>query len=119
MGCTHVIREIDIHADFAQLTINFWITPNISNLNKDSGGLIIHDRAVTKEWDFISYNSDSIKMREEMKKSKDKKTIIPYKENRAVLFKSSLLHETDNYEFKEGYENRRINVTILFGHRKK
>ena len=56
-------------------------------------------------------------MREEIKKSKGKKTIIPYKENRAVLFNSSLLHESDNYEFKEGYENRRINITILFGKR--
>ena len=43
--------------------------------------------------------------------------MIPYNENRAVIFNSNLFHETDNYEFKEGYENRRINITLLFGSR--
>ena len=112
-----LVSGINIHADFAEITINFWISPDDANLNKDSGGIIIHHVSVPKEWHFNSYNSNVIKMQEELTKAKGKKTIIPYKENRAVLFKSSLLHETDNYEFKEGYENRRINVTILFGKR--
>ena len=43
---------------------------------------------------------------------------IVYKGNRAVIFNSNLFHETDSYEFKEGYENRRINVTMLFGDRR-
>jgi len=50
-------------------------------------------------------------------RSSDEKLIIPYNENRVVLFNSNLIHETDKYEFKEGYENRRINVTMLFGRR--
>ena len=41
--------------------------------------------------------------------------MIPYNEKREVIFNSNLFHETDSYEFKEGYENRRINVTLLFG----
>ena len=57
--------------------------------------------------------------REELKKSKGNTKVIPYRENRAVIFNSNLFHETDNYEFKEGYENRRVNVTLLFGHREK
>ena len=56
-------------------------------------------------------------MEEELKKSKGGTKIIPYNENRAVVFNSNLFHETDNYEFKEGYENRRINLTMLFGNR--
>ena len=40
---------------------------------------------------------------------------MPYRCNQAVLFNSSLFHETDSLRFKEGYENRRINVTYLFG----
>ena len=46
-----------------------------------------------------------------------KKTIVPHNENRAVIFNSNLFHETDNIKFKAGYENRRINVTLLFGRR--
>jgi hypothetical protein len=34
-----------------------------------------------------------------------------------VLFNSDLFHKTDSYRFKPGYENRRVNVTILYGDR--
>jgi hypothetical protein len=40
---------------------------------------------------------------------------IPYKQNRAVLFDSALFHHTDKFKFKKGYENRRINLTLLYG----
>lgn len=33
---------------------------------------------------------------------------------RVVMFDSRLLHESDKFKFKEGYENRRINLTFLF-----
>ena len=55
-----------------------------------------------------------LKKREELKKSKGNTKVIPHNENRAVVFNSNLFHETDSYEFKEGYENRRINVTLLY-----
>jgi hypothetical protein len=34
-----------------------------------------------------------------------------------VLFNSDLFHSTDEISFREGYENRRINITLLFGQR--
>ena len=40
---------------------------------------------------------------------------IPYRYNRAAIFDSKRLHATDKYYFKEGYENRRINLTLLYG----
>jgi hypothetical protein len=42
---------------------------------------------------------------------------VPYRANRAVIFDSDLFHETDVIHFKPGYENRRINVTLLYGRR--
>jgi hypothetical protein len=42
---------------------------------------------------------------------------IPYRQNRAVIFNSDLFHETDRISFRGGYENRRINVTLLYGKR--
>ena len=42
---------------------------------------------------------------------------VPYRANRAVIFDSDLFHETDEIHFREGYENRRINVTFLYGWR--
>jgi hypothetical protein len=32
-----------------------------------------------------------------------------------VIFDSTLFHATDAFRFAPGYENRRVNVTLLFG----
>jgi len=34
-----------------------------------------------------------------------------------VIFNSDLFHETGEINFRGGYENRRINITMLFGKR--
>jgi tetratricopeptide (TPR) repeat protein len=108
---------IRAHADFAAINVNFWITPQSANLDPSSGGLIVYNAEAPLEWDFKTYNNDVEKIREEILKSNQKKTVVPYNENRAVIFNSNLFHETDKIEFREGYENRRINVTMLFGTR--
>lgn len=45
----------------------------------------------------------------------DANLTVPYKANRMVLFDSSLYHRTDDFRFKRGYRNRRINLTYLYG----
>jgi hypothetical protein len=42
---------------------------------------------------------------------------VPYRANRAVIFDSDLFHATDRPLFREGYLNRRVNVTLLYGGR--
>ena len=108
---------IKAHADFAAVNVNFWITPKSANLDPSSGGLVVYNAEAPLEWDFKSYNNNDEKIREEILKCGQKKTIVPYNENRVVIFNSNLFHETDNIKFKDGYENRRINVTMLFGQR--
>ena len=66
--------------------------------------------------DFKKYNTDQASMREFLAKHNSKKIVVPYSENRVVMFNSDLFHQTDTIEFKDGYENRRINVTMLFGY---
>jgi hypothetical protein len=39
----------------------------------------------------------------------------PYRANRAVIFDSDLFHASDRPHFREGYLNRRINITLLYG----
>ena len=111
------LRGINVHADFAAINVNFWVTPKEANLNQKNGGLIVYDVEAPADWNFNTYNNNEKRIREELKKSKGKTKVIKYNENRAVVFNSNLFHETDSYEFKEGYKNRRINVTILFGRR--
>ena len=111
------LTGINVHADFAAVNVNFWITPNSANLSTNSGGLIVYKEEAPLDWNFKLYNQNRTKIREFLAKHDSGKMVVPYAENRVVLFNSDLFHETDTLEFKTGYENRRINVTMLFGNR--
>ena len=107
-----------IHADFAAINVNFWITPDDANLDPKSGGLVIWDKAAPLDWNFAKYNGDTTAAREFLAEAGARSVTIPYRSNRAVIFDSDLFHETDRIVFKEGYVNRRINITLLYGERK-
>ena len=108
---------IGIHADFARLNLNFWITPDEYNNNKDGSGLKVYDIPAPDDWSFAKYNNNTKEIYKFLSSRNAKCKIIPYKFNRAVLFNSAYFHETDKIDFKEGYEGRRINMTYLFGDR--
>jgi Tfp pilus assembly protein PilF len=108
---------IRVHADFAAVNVNFWITPDEANLDPDHGGLVVWDVAAPLEWDFMRYNAAEGDIRDYLRKTGARSITIPYRANRAVIFDSDLFHETDAIHFRDGYENRRINVTMLYGRR--
>ena len=115
--CNNQMKGIKIHADFAAININFWITPDKANLNKNTGGLLIWDKEAPKNWDFDKYNNNHLAIKNFLKKKKSKMKRIKYKSNRVIIFNSNLFHASDNFNFKKNYENRRINITLLYGKR--
>ena len=115
--CNNQMKGIKIHADFAAININFWITPDKANLNKKTGGLLIWDKEAPKNWDFEKYNNNHLAIKNFLKKKKSKMKRIKYKSNRVIIFNSNLFHASDNFNFKKNYENRRINITLLYGKR--
>ena len=110
-------KGIKIHADTAAVNLNFWITPDDANLNEENGGLVIYSREAPLDWNFEDFNSEKglPRMMEFLKDSDEVR--VPYRQNRLVMFNSNLFHYSDKFEFKSGYENRRINLTFLFGRR--
>ena len=116
---------IDIHADFAAVNVNFWITPTTANRDYDeekdigkTGGMWIWDKGAPVDWDFNRYNGDDKnEVTEYLEKNKAKAVYIPYKYNRCVLFDSNLFHKTADVNFFPGFDNKRINITLLFGQR--
>jgi Tfp pilus assembly protein PilF len=106
---------IEVHADFAAINVNFWITPDDANLDPKSGGIVIWDKAAPLDWDFAKYNANTALAREFLAHAGARSVTVPYRSNRAVIFDSNLFHETDRIVFKEGYLNRRINITLLYG----
>jgi tetratricopeptide (TPR) repeat protein len=110
---------IKVHADFAAVNVNFWITPDDANLDPATGGLSVWDVAAPLDWGFDRYNSHETPIRAFLAQSGARATKIPYRCNRAVIFDSDLFHETDVMSFRAGYDNRRINITLLYGIREK
>ena len=110
-------KGINVHADFAIHNLNFWITPDEYNNNKNSGGLKVYDVPAPDNWTFKNYNINGNKIYKFLKENNANCINVPYKFNRAVLFNSAYFHETDEIDFKNEYEGRRINNTYLFGKR--
>jgi tetratricopeptide (TPR) repeat protein len=110
-------KGINVHADFALVNLNFWITPDAHNLAPGSGGLKVYDVPSPKDWHFKAYNENKERIYAFLEANKANSVNVPYRCNRAVLFNSAYFHETDEIHFAEGYESRRINVTYLFGTR--
>ena len=108
---------IEVHADQAAVNVNFWITPDEANLDPDHGGLVVWDKAAPLDWDFTQFNADIPAARHFLESAGARPITIPYRANRAVIFDSDLFHETDAIRFREGFENRRINCTLLYGFR--
>ena len=106
-----------LHADFAAVNVNFWLTPAEANLEPDTGGMDIYDSNAPLWWDFLSYNGRADLMRSLLADRRATVRKIPYRENRALVFNSDLFHATQGVNFARGYTNRRINVTFLFGDR--
>ena len=116
---------IDIHADFAAVNVNFWITPTKANRDYDeekdigkTGGMWIWDTGAPPDWDFTRYNGDDKTEVLKLLEEKDSSAVyVPYKYNRCVMFDSNLFHKTADVNFLPGFDNKRINVTMLFGQR--
>ena len=66
---------------------------------------------------FQDYNLDPAPLERLVAREGRAPVRVPYRCNRAVIFDSSLIHESGGVCFRSGYANRRINVTLLFGER--
>jgi hypothetical protein len=103
------------------VTFDFWNTQDEANLQPDSGGLITYTKEQPLDWDWQRCNldKDDPATRTEIDNflcSADS-TTIAYRSNRALLLHSNLFHCSDGFHFKDDYQSRRMNVTLLFGER--
>ncbi|MDB9843091.1 tetratricopeptide repeat protein [Porticoccaceae bacterium] len=117
----NTLAGIGVHGDDAAINVNFWITPKAANLNAKSGGLVVYDAEAPSQWDFKKINNPTNieRLCQHIQDQGDNKTVVPYNENRVCIFNSNLLHQMDSFEFMDGYDCRRIAVTMLFGRRKR
>lgn len=107
----------NIHADFAAVNVNFWVTPTASNLDPATGGMTVYDVTAPLSWSFNTYNERPDLIESYLGQHNARAIHIPYRENRAIVFNSDLFHATEPVQFRPEYEHRRINITMLYGDR--
>ena len=103
------------HADNSAINVNFYIAPDSANLDPAHGGMEIWDVAAPDAATMRRYNGDEAAVRAFLAASGARSTIVPHRRNRAIFFRSDLFHRTDICRFAEGYLNKRINVSLLYG----
>lgn len=113
--CDARLPALGTHADAAAVNVNFWITDDSANLDAASGGLQVHTCDAPRDWGFGKFNKDSSTIEQYLQSVGSKPLKFPYRANRAVIFDSDLFHASDEPRFREGYVNRRINITLLYG----
>jgi tetratricopeptide (TPR) repeat protein len=106
---------VDVHADDAAVSLNFWITPTTANLTPERGGLAICREPSPAGWEIKGYDEDQSRIVAFLEQNGGNTLRVPYRENRAVLFEAHLFHASDRPIFATSYENNRINLTFLFG----
>jgi len=111
----HELQGIGIHADAAAVNVNFWITEDDANLEPEGGGLLVYRKSAPLDWDFDAFNRDPARILRHLGADAADPIRVPHKANRAVIFDSDLFHATDALRFRQGYLNRRINITLLYG----
>lgn len=106
---------VDVHADDAAVSVNFWVTPTKANRDPAHGGLVVCRAPPPEGWQIKDYQADREAIVTFLEHRSDDNLVVPYRQNRAVLFRSRLFHHSDRPKFAPGYENHRINLTLLYG----
>jgi tetratricopeptide (TPR) repeat protein len=108
-------RERTPHADAGRISCNIWITPDSHNRRRDMGGLRLWSVPAERNY----YGRDRAWQRDyvlqRLAGQDGNSEIIPYRCNRAVIFDSRLIHQTEEFDFDESHTGRRANITIAYG----
>jgi hypothetical protein len=94
-----------------------WMTDDSANLSPGGGGLRIYTLSANESHSFEEINAQApVAMRENLRAAGAEIIDVPYKQNRMVMFDSSLYHETQPFQFStKRYDEKRINFTLLYG----
>jgi len=104
-----------IHADNGAASLNLWITPDESNLETDAGGLILWNKVVPDGY-FAATGEEMDRMSQAIIAEPDARpAYVSYACNRAMMFRSNVLHKTHRLKFKDAYPHRRVSITFLYG----
>jgi len=106
---------LDLHIDAATVSLNFWITPDSANKDPSRGGLELWNRAGPADFFSRPLDEKVAILRRITEEPGARAERVPYRCNRAIVFRSTTVHRTDVFAFHTDFASRRTNVTFLFG----
>lgn len=101
------------HADEGAITVNCWLAPDDANAVPGSGGLRIFRANVPADMPFKQANQDFRRVRKHVEGAP--RVEIEHRQNRCVVFRSKLVHETMPFFFSSDYDKLRINLSLMYG----
>jgi hypothetical protein len=111
----HEHSDAELHTDDGAVSVNLWITPDECNLEPGSGGLVLWNKRVLESHFQTNVQQQRQHAQTLINRPDARSEYVAYGCNRALLFDSNVLHKTHTQRFAEGYANRRVNVTFLYG----
>lgn len=112
----NISEGVKIHVDpLSEMTVNLWVTPD-ECMEGGTGynGLDVWKIKPKPEWGYDISNGNTQLCEEYIKESNPEKVTIEYKFNRAAIFNSDYLHQSQPVWTKDGADNRKINYALLF-----
>lgn len=101
------------------IAMDLWVVEDAANSEPEENGLRVHDVSVPLEY---SYNEahglhDRAAVRELVERRRGHPTRVPYRANRAVLWRATRVYETDwdPLSWSQEYHLRRVDWLFLFG----
>lgn len=117
LSCDARGRRAAVHGDEAALNFNLWLTPDSANLAPNAGGLIVYDQPVSWRFRQLNQSGNVDQIYTYLRQRGALAYRIPYRQNRAVVFRGDLLHEADSFHFQCGFLHQRKTLVMLFGER--
>lgn len=94
-------------------TCNVWVTPNECVYDTSKNGLILYNKKINSKFPIENLIKDG-KLQSSYLENVEY-DMIPYKCNRAIIFRSDTIHKTNNVHMKSGHMNKRVSYTFLYG----
>ena len=106
----------NVHADFGDLTLTHWLTPDKYNACPRSGGLVLYDVRRPRDMPLTQYLSSGDASRAYVDShTAGRVVVIPYRFNRAVVFNPTTFHKSHRPQFDlSRTSHMRMNVTFSF-----
>ena len=70
---------VDVHADAATVSVNFWVTPTEANLAPERGGLVVCRAPPPDDWEIKDYDADQARIVTFLEQKAVESLVVPYR----------------------------------------